>query len=222
MLALFLASGLQAQTMGEISFGTSTQDLFAGQITIRRQFSERFRAGLSVQAGAPQYRFIGAKLLSEGGYAATVTAPLTWELSRQEGIQLYGLLRPGLRFQGIIDPDENDQRDSILSSTALLLEPGLLVNLPISSSLHLQSGATFPIGYEISPETLLEYQWVNLHGGLSYAAKRQVWFVRANAGSAFGASGDTYKFMWSLQAGVRFSFGSQPGSFFHLIESTTF
>jgi hypothetical protein len=98
------------------------------------------------------------------------------------------MLKLGARFQGVIDPDGNDQRDSILASTAVLAEVGFFVNIPLSERIHLQSGISFPIAYEIAPLPVLEYQWTNIHAGVSYAFPHQVLFLKGSMGSAIGES----------------------------------
>lgn len=208
------------QGLLDVSFGSSFQDDLVGQITYSQQFSKKFRAGIGVQYGAPSYRFVGAKPFQDVGYSYTIAAPLTLELVRQEKIQLLGLLKLGVRFQGVNDPLANDIPDSIFASTAVLGEIGLLVNVPISERVNIQSGVSFPIVYEVSPNSLLEYQFTSIHAGVSYALKRQVFFFKGNMGAAFGASGDTYKFIWMAQAGVRFQFGESKSPNTRFIETS--
>lgn len=222
LLALWLGTLAPSWGQGllDISVGTSFQDNVAAQLTYSQQFSERFRVGIALQYGAPSYRFVGAQPFQNTGYSYTVAVPLFLELVRQERIQLHGLLKLGGRFQGVIDPDENDRRDSLFQSTAVLAEIGFLVNLPLSERVHVQSGLSFPIVYELAPSPLLEYQWSRLHAGASYALDRQVLFLKGSVGPAFGASGDTYKFIWDLQAGVRLKFGNSPALNSHFIETS--
>lgn len=208
------------QGLLDLSVGTSFQDNFAAQVTYSQQFSKKFRAGIGVQYGLPTYRFVGAKPFQNTGYSYTIAVPLTLELVRQEKIQLLGLLKLGARFQGVIDPDGNDQRDSILASTAVLGEIGLLINIPISERVNIQSGVSFPIVYELSPNSLLEYQLTNIHAGVSYALEKQVFFLKGSMGAAFGASGDTYKFIWIAQAGVRLQFGESKSPNTRFIETS--
>ena len=201
-------SGLHAQTLLDFSIGTTLQDRFAVQVALHQQFSPAFRAGLEVQYGAVQYRFIEARPINEG-YATQFSIPLTLRLAQQKNIQLYGTFKTGIRLQGIIDPDNNDVRDSILNSTAWINELGFLVNFRLSERLDLQSGVSFPVGFELAPSALFEYQWTNIHAGLSYQLDPFVLWVRGTAGPSFGAEGDTYKFMWGLQVGLRWMLGPQ-------------
>jgi hypothetical protein len=42
------------------------------------------------------------------------------------------------------------------------------------------------------------------------ASPKTIVFIKGITGPAFGASGDTYKYIWSAQAGVRFALGKNP------------
>jgi hypothetical protein len=211
-LALLLSLPLRGQTILDVSAGASKQDRVAVNLALRRQFGERFRGGLELQAAAPAYRFISAKPIREG-YAFSASLPLAWRLAQEGPLRLDLFLRPGLRVQGVIDPDGNDQRDSILSSRALIFEPGLLLTFEASERLRLMSGVSFPLSYEVQPSALFENNVTALHGGLGWqAAPRTQLFVKALAGPAAGGDGDTQKFMASFQAGLRFSFGPKPAT----------
>jgi|GEM_PF-1315252 len=211
MLALLLVGNASGQSFVEFSTGTSFKDRFDAQIALRKQLTPKFRAGLELQYGSPQYRFVGAKPIREG-YSYSFSLPLSFRLAEEEQMQLYGVGRVGARFQGIIDPDENDMRDSILASTALITEFGLLTSFKLKDKINLQSGMTFPIAYELSPESLQEFLWIKLHLGGSVTRNRSTFFLHTNAGHAFGASGDTYKFIWSAKLGIRYAFGETENS----------
>ena len=191
-----------SQSLIDISTGTSFQDQFAAQLTYRKQFSDNFRAGIELQYGSVKERFVEAQLIEEG-YATSISIPMSLLLSKEEKIQLFGTFKAGIRFQGIIDPDGNNRRDSTLNSTALIGELGFLALVKASDNLYFQGGVSFPVGFELSPSSLFEYQWTNLHVGMSFKARENILFLKGNLGPAFGASGDTYKFMWALQGGIR-------------------
>lgn len=211
LLILTWGGNVSGQSFVEFSAGSSFKDRFDAQIALRKQFTPKFRAGLELQYGSPQYRFVGAKPIREG-YSYSFSLPLSFRLAEEENMQLYGVGRVGARFQGIIDPDENDMRDSILGSTAFITEFGLLTSFELNEKINLQSGMTFPIAYELSPESLQEFLWIKLHLGGSVTRNRSTFFLHTNAGHAFGASGDTYKFIWSAKIGIRYAFGETGNS----------
>jgi hypothetical protein len=102
----------------------------------------------------------------------------------------------------------------------VLFEAGLLVNVKLTEKLNLSSGVLLPTAFEIAPTSLFEYMGTpNFTGGLSYlASPKTIVFVKGITGPAFGASGDTYKYIWSAQAGVRFALGKNPTTKSLLIE----
>lgn len=203
-----------SQSYMDISIGSSQQDNFAVQFGLRKQFRPSFRAGIQYQYGSPNYRFIEAKPIQDEGYAHSISIPLNFRIYQQESLELYAYLNSGLRFQGVIDPDENDQRDSILTSSALVAEAGLLVNVLLSEQINFMSGVSFPIAYEFNPTNLMEMQATLIHAGLGFHnAKGRSFFFKANMGPAFGANGDTQKFLWALQAGIRFQLGKRNSNY---------
>jgi hypothetical protein len=196
-----------AQSLLDVSVGTSRQDNVYTNIALRRQFSGRFRAGVELQVAAPRYRFISGKPITEG-YAYTIAVPLLWKLYERDRIRLDIYGRVGIRQQGVLDPDGNDRRDVRLNSTALVIDPGLLVSIRATDKLQLQSGVTLPVFVEIAPSTLLENNVTTVLAGLSYhVSDRKVFFTKALMGPAAGSDGDAQKFVWSVQAGFRFSLG---------------
>jgi hypothetical protein len=211
-------NNIYGQTTLDFSVGSSFQDNFNAQIAIRNQFNPRFSGGFEYQTGMPRYRFVGTKVMREG-YTHSLSLPVSYLIQNQEKIQLYGIGRLGVRFQGIIDPDNNDMRDSILASTAALGEFGLISTFKASEKVNLQGGMTFPIAYEISPLTVMEYMWVKLHIGGSTTKDKTTFYAHYNIGAAFGASGDTYKYIWSLELGARYAFGEKKNKEFKLIET---
>jgi len=219
LLALLSANKTAAQSVWDVSVGSSTQDRFSANVAYRYQVNDKFRIGLEVQYGAPRYRFVDAKPIREG-YSTAFSVPLTLRLYEKDQIRLDFFARTGLRFQGILDPDQNDERDSVLSATAALIEPGLLVTILASEKVHFQSGVTFPMAFQISPSSLFESAHVPLiYAGLNVkTSERCHVFLKAMTGAAFGGNGDTYKFSWSVQSGMRFAFGSRTAA--ALIEPT--
>lgn len=221
-LITFGAFSIYAQTLLDISTGTSQQDNFAFQATLRSQITARFRAGIQFQYGLPRYRFVSAMPFRDKGYSTTLAVPLTFRINDNDDIQLSLFIKTGMRFQGIIDPDENNRMDSVFRSTAITFEPGLLVNIPFGEKMDLQSGITFPLFYEVVPTLLFENQTTLLHTGISYkTGNYSQAFIKANMGSAWGANGDSQKFLWSAQVGLRFTLGKNKNkSFNSIIESS--
>ena len=209
----------QAQSMVDVGFGASTMDRYYTNLAYRYQVNENLRVGLETQFSSPKYRFVEAKPF-EKGYATTISIPLSFKITEQDRIRLDGFVRPGFRFQGIIDPDNNGIEDSLLNSRAVLFEAGLLVNVKLTEKLNLSSGILLPAAFEIAPTSLFEYMGTpNFTAGLSYlASPKTIVFFKEVTGPAFGASGDTYKYIWSVQAGVRFAFGKNTTTKSLLIE----
>jgi hypothetical protein len=209
LLTLLLGfNTLFAQGLLDLSVGTSIQDEVFTNLAYRLQLNPRLRMGAELQLAAPQYRFIDAKQI-RAGYASTFSLPIIWQLHQNEKIDLHFFFRPGVRFQGIIDPDNNDVRDEILSSTAIMLDPGLIVNVKASERLNFQSGVSFPTFFQVRPSAVFENNSTTIHANVAYqVSKRSALFAKTLIGPAVGASGDSQKFVWSAQLGLRLNFGS--------------
>ncbi len=206
-MLLPLSGNPKAQTMLDVSAGSSSQDYSFTTLAFRKGFSDRFRLGLEAQLGTVRYRFIGAQPIREG-YSFALGVPLLYRLYESEHIRLDLYTRVGVRFQGVIDPDGNDRRDQVLASTGVHFEPGLVVSAPLGDRLTLQGGVTLPNVLEVSPQFLFENNATALSAGLAYrAGARRVLFVKANTGPSAGADGDTQKYTWSAQAGIRWVVG---------------
>ena len=209
---MFLASHqVRAQAILDLSVGSSFQDNFNSQLAIRNQFGSKFQAGFEFQYGIPKYRFIETRELRDG-YTLAITLPGALQIQNDENIQLYVVGRLGMRFQG-----DNESGDSSRSSSAILYEVGLLTTFRVFENVQMQSGISLPSAYEISPSEISEYTWSKLHLGASSKLNGLTLFVHTNIGAAFGASGDTYKYIWSAEAGVRIPFGELKNSAFKLI-----
>lgn len=219
ILATLFIQNTSAQSIVDISGGASTMDNYFTNLAYRQQINDNFRVGFEIQYGSPKYRFVAAKPF-EKGYAWSLSVPLSFKIAEQDRIRLDGFFKPGFRFQGIIDPDNNGKEDSLLNSRAVLFEAGLLVNVKLTEKLNLSTGVILPTAFEIVPTSLFEYMGTpNFTGGLSYlASPKTIVFIKGITGPAFGASGDTYKYIWSVQAGVRFAFGKNTTTKSLLIE----
>lgn len=211
ILLTVLFKQTNAQSLIDIGAGASTLDNYYTNLAYRHQIKDNFRLGFEIQYGSPKYRFVEA-VPFEKGYVWSLSAPLSFKIAEQDRIRLDGFVRPGFRFQGITDPDNNGIEDSLLNSRAVLFEAGLLVNIALTEKLNLSSGVLLPAAFEITPSSLFEYMGTpNFTGGLSYqASAKTIVFIKGITGPAFGANGDTYKYFWSAQAGVRFAFGKNP------------
>ena len=221
LFLFFLNIGMSyGQIMLDFSAGTSSQDNYVSQLAIRYQFTENFRAGLEFQNGFINERFIAAKPIEEG-FATSISIPFIFRLSNLRKIQLYNVNKVGIRFQGVIDPDDNDRRDSTLTSTAFIADFGLVANVNVSEKFHIQCGSSAGIGLENSPEAIFEYIWTNIHAGVSYQMNsKSVLFFKSNFGPAFGAGGDTYKFISGVQAGIRLNLGRSKSATAHFMETS--
>ena len=220
LITILFKPSANAQTVLDVSVGTSFQDEYNVQLVARQQFTEKLQVGLELQSGSPRYRFVSAREVIREGYSYTASIPVSFRLASEEKIQLFGIGRLGARFQGIIDPDENDMRDSVLASSALIGELGLASSFQVSEKISLQAGMSVPVVYEISPNTLMEYTWVKLHFGGTWNTSKADLFLHSNIGNAFGASGDTYKYIWSVEAGVRFALGKATKESFQFIQTS--
>ena len=76
ILTLVLTAKLSAQSMVDLSLGTSHQDNFFTNIAYRYQVSNKFRGGIEGQYGAAKYRLIHAKPITTG-YVTALGLPLT-------------------------------------------------------------------------------------------------------------------------------------------------
>jgi hypothetical protein len=213
---ILLALPLQkasSQSLFDIGVGASTLDKYFTNFAYRHQVNDNFRAGFEIQMASPGYRFVEA-IPFEKGYATSLSIPISIKITEQGKIRLDGYVRPGMRFQGVIDPDDNGIEDSTLKSRAVLFDAGLVVNVQLSEKLNLNSGVILPAGFEVKPTVLFEYLGTpNVTGGLSYMASRKtILFIKAISGPAFGADGDTYKYIWSVQGGIRLAFGKNPNN----------
>lgn len=207
---LLFADKISAQSMVDLSVGTSRQDVFFANIAYRYQVSEKFRIGVETQFGSPLYRFIDAKLIKKGS-VATIAVPLTLRIYEKEKIRLDFYSKIGLRFMSTDEVDLGNKLGGDRSSTAMIFEPGLLVTVKLSEELNLQSGLTVPTVFQVSPTTMLENVYpLLIHVSLNkQISSSKTIFVKTAFGPATGGDGDTQKFATSIQAGIRFNFGSK-------------
>lgn len=208
---------VNSQTVVDASFGTSNQDQGLLNIAVRKQISEKFRAGIELQSGLVRYRFIGAKVIDEG-ISTSISLPFSIRLYEFEKLRLDYYTRVGLRFQTVEQSFADEKLLADNSSLGLNAELGLQVSLDLSEKLNIQSGVTLPNLFEINPEFIYENNVTNIFAGCGYKlSPKTIFMLRANAGPAAGASGDSQKFLWGVQAGLRFSFqGNQNTSILRL------
>lgn len=209
ILVSFLIFGqtLQAQTFADFSVGTSKQDQLFLNLALQKQFSDKFRAGIEIQTSAVNYRFIGAKVIDEGN-STSISLPSSFKLYQQDKLRLDFYSRFGLRFQSVGDSYAQEKVLQESSSVGFNAELGLLVTVLLSDKFNIQSGFTLPNVFEVTPEFIYENNVTNLFANIGYRLSDKSTFVfKANAGPAAGASGDSQKFIYGLQAGIRFAFG---------------
>ncbi|MBC7867460.1 MAG: hypothetical protein H7X88_07990 [Gloeobacteraceae cyanobacterium ES-bin-316] len=209
LLILILAgfSIAKAQTMADFTVGSSKQDKAFVNIALRKQFSDKFRAGIELQTGSVNYRFISSKLINKG-ISTTLSFPVSLKLYQKEKLRLDFYTRIGVRFQSVSAQNEAKNKLEGNSSTGFNFEPGLVATLLLSDQLNIQSGFTLPNVFEVSPTFLFENNVTNLFLNVNQRiSEKSIFLLKLNAGPAAGADGDTQKFIWSAQAGLRFSVG---------------
>jgi hypothetical protein len=220
LVALYSLHGAEhvaAQSMVDVSAGASHQDAFFGNLAYRYQLNDKLRVGIETQFGRPSYRFIDAIVFKEG-YVGSVAIPLTMRLYEKESLRLDMFAKAGARFQGILDPDQNDIRDSVYASTAILVDLGLLATVALSEQWNLQCGLSFPTIFQARPSFMFE----NLYPSIIHLSTSRplttnsLFFFKSAVGAALGASGDTNKFGYSLQTGIRLNLGK--GTMSNLLE----
>ena len=201
---------LSAQSMLDVSVGTSLQDNFFTTAAYRYQVSDKFRIGLEAQFGATKYRLMQAKAITRGN-VSTISVPLTLRLYEKEQLRLDFYAKVGMRFQSLSDPTAQEIKDSLDNSTAFVFEGGLLVTVKLSEKLNMQSGVTFPVAFQTSPSPIFENVYPGmLHLGFNYkSSAKSTLFAKSLVGGAVGGNGDTQKLGWSFQGGMRFNFGQK-------------
>jgi hypothetical protein len=201
---------LSAQSMLDVSVGTSLQDNFFTTVAYRYQVSDKFRIGLEAQFGSTKYRLMQAKAITRGS-VSTISVPLTLRLYEKEQLRLDFYTKVGMRFQSLSNPTTQEVKDSLDNSTAFIFEGGLLVTVKLSEKLNLQSGVTFPVAFQTSPSAIFENVYPGmLHLGFNYkSSEKSTVFAKSLVGGGLGGNGDTQKLGWSLQGGVRFNFGQK-------------
>ncbi|MEL7529830.1 MAG: hypothetical protein AAFN10_00905 [Bacteroidota bacterium] len=201
-LSLYLGS-TQAQSL-HLQIGTSNQDDIFAKAGFQTSFGERLTAGIEGQWSQYNYRFIGAKVVPAGN-ATWIGIPVSFKAYKSEALHLDFYLRSRLRFISFaedLDPNR---------STAIEIDPGLILTLPINERFQIQSGLMLKTIYELSPEPLLEQQLSSiLLLGFNYApTERLAISLQGQAGPTSGAGGDSMKFYSFLQVGLAYSFGER-------------
>ncbi|SMG49214.1 hypothetical protein SAMN05661096_03582 [Marivirga sericea] len=204
-ISCLFAQLASAQTHLDVGVGLSNQDNGLLSIAVRKAFSEKFRAGIELQSGLVNYRFIGAKVIDEG-VSTSISIPFSVRLYEFKKLRLDYYTRVGVRFQSVDQSFADENKLQANTSFGLNAELGLQVSLALTEKLNVQSGVTLPNLFEIDPEFIYENNVTNLFAGVGYQLSEKLTFMlRANAGPAAGASGDSQKFIWGLQTGLRFS-----------------
>lgn len=208
-LTLFSTAWGYGQSLIDISVGSSNSDYVFTTLAWRKQVNDRLRFGIEAQIGAVRYRFIAAKAI-RSGYASMVSVPLLYRLYQTDHIRLDFYSRIGFRFQSANNTREDGRQVEASRSTAVNVEPGLMVSIPLSQELAIHSGITLPNLFEITPDFIFENNVSAITGGISYRInERKIFFVKSLTGPAAGADGDSQKFLWSAQLGFRLILGAK-------------
>ncbi len=217
LLLLAPALSVRAQVMIDLTYGGSKSDYLFTTVSLNWQASDTWRFGASIQNSDYRYRFIDARQVSNG-YAGTFRLLAAARLAENEVLRLDGYLKPGFRFIAAPDDDPQEfENYEFRNSSAVVLDPGLLVTLKYWEKLWLHTGVNLHMAAQIRPEAILEqYPSSFLMAGGSYAlGRRWTLMAQAMAGPASGAGGDTEKFYWETSIGLRFSLN--PDSRFNLL-----
>lgn len=208
ILTLALIAGVlalaNAQTYLDLGMGVSDRDQPFFNTSVRKQFSDKLRAGIEIQTGIINQRFIGGKFIDEGN-STSISLPFLFKIYQDDRLRLDFYARTGMRLQSVSSSiaDSRDLEDN--GSFAYSFEPGMVVSLPITNRLNVQGGFTLPIIIESSPVALFENNITNVFANFGYQlSDKSILMLKANTGPGVGASGDSQKYTWSLQAGIRF------------------
>jgi hypothetical protein len=212
-ISCLFAEHVNAQSYIDVGVGLSNQDNGLLNLAVRKQFSEKFRAGIELQSGIVKYRFIGAKVIDEG-LSTSFSIPFSIRLYEFEKLRLDYYTRIGVRFQNVSQSFADNKQLEASSSFGVNAELGLQISLALTEKTNVQGGVTLPNLFEINPQFIFENSVSNLFVGVGYKlSEKSTFMFKVNAGSAAGADGDSQKFNWGLQAGLRFSFkGNQSAS----------
>jgi hypothetical protein len=209
LAALLYGSGAVAQSMLDLSIGTSNADQAFLNIAYRKAKNDKLRYGLEAQFASVSYRLIDAKTISKGT-AISFGIPITIRMYQKDKLRLDFYTKAGMR---LLNTDEKEQGTTIekgRSSSAFTIEPGLLVTASITEKFNFQSGLTVPTIFQVSPTSFLENVYPLLvHVGVNkQLGENKILFLKAAFGPATGGNGDTQKFHQSIQAGVRLNFNN--------------
>lgn len=203
LLALTLTS--HAQISLEVSGGASKADQVYGTLAVRYAPSESFRFGAEWHQGDIQYRFVDARAITSG-QVGIYSIMASGRLSETQLLRLDLVGKVGYRRQ-TPGTEQAIENYSFENSTGLILEPALLVHIKSTENLYLHTGINLRTTYQLQPSVINE-QATSSHilAGASWAiSDRWVLFFRNQFGPTSGAGGDTEKFFWQTNLGLRFS-----------------
>ncbi|MCI4667756.1 MAG: hypothetical protein MRZ79_06310 [Bacteroidia bacterium] len=206
----WLSGSLFGQNLIDLEVGVSKSDQVFGRLSYTFQFKKPVRLGFRLGTGDIQYRFVDARNVDNGTVLSGEILS-QFRLSDNGDLSLYGFFNLGLRFIQL-----NAERPSEITnyafqnSQAVTLDPGIVVHIKASETFNVFSGINMHMAIQYDPSVILEQQPSGylLFGASLKTTKRSLVFVSSKIGSTYGAGGDTEKFFWSLQAGVRFSLNS--------------
>lgn len=216
LIGFFLLAGSAfGQWDLDMTYGSSKADYGFAMLRLSRQVSDRWRVGASYQFSDYRYRFIDARQVSDG-FAGTLRLSGVVRLSETGGLRLDGFLHAGHRYIGLGTDAPQVFNYDFEPGHALILEPGLVVTLRASEAWNFHSGVNMHMAWQVAPEPLFEqFPSAHLLAGGSYRLKpRWTLFLTSQTGPMSGASGDTEKFFWQAQAGLRYAIGTPTAAIF--------
>ncbi|MGB3588161.1 MAG: hypothetical protein WBA23_16550 [Tunicatimonas sp.] len=200
---LFFAA--EAQVSFDLQYGASRQDYSNTTFRLNYQINDTWRIGGEFQGSDYRYRFIDARKI-ENGFASETRLFVLGRLAENDLIRLDFFAKAGWR--SVVASDETQEVNyAFENSGAVIFDPGLLVTIKASEKFFWHTGVRLPITYQVNPEPLaeqLQSSYIMLGGSYSLGER---WALLANGstGATFGAGGDTEKYMWRIDAGLRFS-----------------
>ncbi len=195
-----------AQISFDLQLGTSRRDYSLTTFRVNYQLNDVWRIGGEFQASDYRYRFIDARKI-ENGFASETRVFALGRLAENNRIRLDFFLKTGWRTVNVSEDEPQQIAYDFENSSAILVDPGLLVTLKATENLFFHTGVHLPLAFQIAPEFIGEQLQSNyiLFGGSYALSERWVVLAHGFTGATFGANGDAEKYMWQTSVGVRFS-----------------
>lgn len=210
-IAMVLLATLDAksQSFAGLSLGSSNNDSHIETVWFQHQLTDRFSAGVQLRYSQIKYRFVDAIAITDGSTAFGGLV-LGFKLKETEKYRLNFNLTSSYRYLS------NDERSDLEESTnGLELDPNILLDLKLSNSVKLHTGAMLKTAMQFGDTPILDEQLPSaiVLAGLSYSVNNHSIALRAYTGPMNGANGDSMKYFNQVSLGYQFSFGEQSGQF---------